>query len=666
MLACLGFVCHGERIATINGSMQGQTANRLNSLFDTDVSSLLQANQTNYHVSSHSGLNPLKMLSLLLLAANPADAFNADVLRSLPAFRGLGTQGHSRSSGNAQSRAAFQLGLFQGREVELSRLKRTSNLDLGEAEKSNLAQDQAEMSQSVRKQAFATMATTDRVQRLKNILTDRLILNVLTSCEFALLLEVSGESSAKIDFPNLLKRIDNGIDILQLRYNGQTGDEDVLMERLRVASEQLSKCMEGCDLDSAEAALKEAALDGILQGTVASTGADNDAEAREPIPSLNFVVREDGTVDYDELLASSREVARFGVELWERLNGREEELPDIMDLLGQAPGKSEKVTAEVQRLQAAKDRSQDVLNNMLERGVQTRAQLRLTKESGRPISNDDMVIVRTIDQKVEELRKVVALCEFNLDIERICVYLEKDMQESVADSLELKPVVAEVNLIERQLMSVMGGLGTEELEKIMEDKDVTASNTCLSLVDDEELGLIRSNIEELKTRLGIAGSLAAPIDYGTVGEVWGNFVTQTKAGLGFYGGGAQMLGSDLQNTGKLFLKALNGKTLLPREVNSIRRTAKDLATLVPFLIILITPITPLGHVLVFSFIQRFFPEFFPSFFTDKRQNLRQLSSDVLTMDEEALLGPPPKQQSRLSILAKKINLAGERNPDDSK
>ncbi len=45
------------------------------------------------------------------------------------------------------------------------------------------------------------------------------------------------------------------------------------------------------------------------------------------------------------------------------------------------------------------------------------------------------------------------------------------------------------------------------------------------------------------------------------------------------------------------------KVLLNREVNTLRRTGKDLLTLVPFTIILIIPLTPVGHVLVFSFIQ---------------------------------------------------------------
>ena len=64
-----------------------------------------------------------------------------------------------------------------------------------------------------------------------------------------------------------------------------------------------------------------------------------------------------------------------------------------------------------------------------------------------------------------------------------------------------------------------------------------------------------------------------------------------------------------------------GTTLKPREVAAIRRTVMDVLTFVPFAIILIAPITPVGHVLVFSFLQRYFPGFFPTQFTTRRQEL---------------------------------------------
>ena len=43
------------------------------------------------------------------------------------------------------------------------------------------------------------------------------------------------------------------------------------------------------------------------------------------------------TVDWDGAIASGKEVARFGAELWERLNGKEEAegFPSIAEIFGQ-------------------------------------------------------------------------------------------------------------------------------------------------------------------------------------------------------------------------------------------------------------------------------------------------------------------------------------------
>jgi hypothetical protein len=78
----------------------------------------------------------------------------------------------------------------------------------------------------------------------------------------------------------------------------------------------------------------------------------------------------------------------------------------------------------------------------------------------------------------------------------------------------------------------------------------------------------------------------------------------------------------------LISRAAQGYTLKPREVRTLRRTAKDLLTMIPFTIILIIPLTPVGHVLIFSLIQRVFPNFFPSTFTDRRQNLSKMYEEI--------------------------------------
>lgn len=75
---------------------------------------------------------------------------------------------------------------------------------------------------------------------------------------------------------------------------------------------------------------------------------------------------------------------------------------------------------------------------------------------------------------------------------------------------------------------------------------------------------------------------------------------------------------------------------------SARRTFKDIITFIPVVIILIIPLSPVGHVLVFGAIQRFFPDFFPSCFTEQRQNLLQLYET--TEFSEFTINETPQQQ----------------------
>lgn len=67
--------------------------------------------------------------------------------------------------------------------------------------------------------------------------------------------------------------------------------------------------------------------------------------------------------------------------------------------------------------------------------------------------------------------------------------------------------------------------------------------------------------------------------------------------------GIRLLGTDCSTASRLFLRAAMGGSLRPREVTALRRTARDLLSFIPFTIILIIPLSPIGHVLVFGFIQ---------------------------------------------------------------
>ncbi|GFH21465.1 uncharacterized protein HaLaN_18775, partial [Haematococcus lacustris] len=121
-----------------------------------------------------------------------------------------------------------------------------------------------------------------------------------------------------------------------------------------------------------------------------------------------------------------------------------------------------------------------------------------------------------------------------------------------------------------------------------------------------DVGGVAVNMEDL------LAALAAEVKEG---------LDKVREAVDFMTRGLRLLGSDIASAARLFGKAASGGTLKPREVSALRRTARDLLTFIPFTIILIIPLTPLGHVLVFGFIQTYFPSFFPSCFTNQRQDL---------------------------------------------
>uniref|UniRef100_A0A7S3K3L7 Letm1 RBD domain-containing protein n=1 Tax=Aureoumbra lagunensis TaxID=44058 RepID=A0A7S3K3L7_9STRA len=116
-------------------------------------------------------------------------------------------------------------------------------------------------------------------------------------------------------------------------------------------------------------------------------------------------------------------------------------------------------------------------------------------------------------------------------------------------------------------------------------------------------------------------------------------------GLAFYADGTKLLANDVAFCFSLVGRAFNGETLNPRDVRVLRRTLKDLSTTIPFIIILLIPLTPLGHVVVFGAIQRFFPDFFPSCYTERRQNLVKLYS-AAELDRDPLANKRRRWGSR--------------------
>lgn len=152
------------------------------------------------------------------------------------------------------------------------------------------------------------------------------------------------------------------------------------------------------------------------------------------------------------------------------------------------------------------------------------------------------------------------------------------------------------------------------------------------LVGDEALATLARDIPDLRVRLGLGDQSEQPVEVAaarmqrTVTES----VDKINEGVSFLSRGVRLLGTDVSSSATLFWRAVGGDTLKPREVQTLRRTGLDVFTFVPFIIILILPLTPVGHVLIFSFIQRYFPGLFPSQFTERRQELMRRYEDLRT------------------------------------
>ena len=501
--------------------------------------------------------------------------------------------------------------------------------------------------------AFQERIGSRRVQKIKGLLVEKDVLNLLTSCEFAL--RLSG-GSAQVDYATLLNRIDVKMERLRLQQSHsshgtdtRTGDHPLVV-RLQNTKREIEDFLASGTAAVGMTEVPSSSSSSSSSSSVALTAEGGDVSglsieevAKENIPSLSFVVREDGSVDWDEALASTREAARFGAELWERLNGKEAEegLPSLAEMLGQAQVTEKKQTEEIVRLVEAADTAEGRLQTLLEKEADFKARLRVMRAEGLGISSEDVATLHRMEDKVMELRKVVTLNRLDLDMERVCVYLAQDLEEGPAggDPLDLKLIVAEVNLIERQLQSVMVGLPSTV--DVGTESEPTATALVSLLVDDEELAIIAGKVSDLKNRLGIDTSNGKPIDWGTIGVFAQDNLDKVRDGLSFLGDGTKVLVSDIQYAWKLLLKAASGTTLKAREVNTMRRTGKDVLTLIPFTIILIIPLTPVGHVLVFSFIQRFFPDFFPSCYMEKRLNLRRLYAEIEKRSDADMLGEGP-------------------------
>ena len=217
--------------------------------------------------------------------------------------------------------------------------------------------------------------------------------------------------------------------------------------------------------------------------------------------------------------------------------------------------------------------------------------------------------LRSVEKDLLEAEQRLRLRQLDLDMERIAMYIEYEIGQMDDVQDQMKLLVAEFGLLDGQIgalrrMSEQGG-GTAMLQ----DLDDGVALNKVGLVDEDELLVVAGDVDDLLRRLGVDEMLEETPQFSPIPKFSFSEIQQKAVdGASFYVLGTKLMASDWAYSASLIFKAaIKGQTLSPREVRTLRRAFKDTTTFIPFIVILIIPLSPVGHVLVFSFIQRFFP-----------------------------------------------------------
>jgi hypothetical protein len=344
------------------------------------------------------------------------------------------------------------------------------------------------------------------------------------------------------------------------------------------------------------------------------------------VPTPELFIREDGTIDWDGALQDRAALKKFGISVWARINGQNPETVDEDSLqdgktLGEDHSGSNTVTAKIVEtplIIEKRQRLNELQVQLKSAEVQHTALLNSAVKVGSAVANVNLATlepqlraqIRASAQALNEIRDVVSFQTINYELERIYTYLDGELGNTSTKGyipLQDRLNVAEFGLLESQFES----LNTQMANGESFDTDV--------------LTVLLEQTVDFKRRLGIDFYVTGLTFDKEAIKMWLiDLKTKTIKGLSFYGRGIELFWNDIVFSTSLIGKALQGYTLKPREVRTLRRTFKDVLTFIPVVIILIIPLSPVGHVLVFGAIQRFFPDFFPSCFTERRQNLLSL------------------------------------------
>lgn len=116
-----------------------------------------------------------------------------------------------------------------------------------------------------------------------------------------------------------------------------------------------------------------------------------------------------------------------------------------------------------------------------------RTKLRLDRKQGQLLTKDSINELTKLDSRVKELSKRVKLSRVNLDMEKICVYLQRELESSIEQS-EQRKLIAEVGLIDKQLSAIMAVVPEQQAFQSITSTSITSSITSITSAGDGESG----------------------------------------------------------------------------------------------------------------------------------------------------------------------------------
>jgi len=471
--------------------------------------------------------------------------------------------------------------------------------------------------------------------RISKRLRDKVFLKdmraAMTSGEFALRLS-GAERPGLVDYEGLYNVLEGFAGRLNEMKDVQDEEAWKAAEDLKLIQQKLKErtveMTQDTSRDSPLPGQDDAKPDSFQESARSSLNTKAAAQARN---KFMLYLRGDQLVDIDTALQESQAEQPFSRDLLERLEGNAKHSEDEWSPVEnpQAEEKLRKKEATLgqakQELIVAKANRAEVLKKM--------------KKVGRQHTQDKKSIELTAelfrwDRSISGHQILVLLANVDLIFEQVAVRLDKLLQQAgIAEwdhsGRRLKRLVLKLSALEVQV---------DPFRKFVHESAEVVRKEGL---DWDELHMLEEQIASIAQSTGLhverinqRGGFFAAVRKQTLSftSSW----QKIRRGIMFQANGIRLLSQDLQHALKLLLKVffLN-HTLENREVRVCRRAVKDLLVLVPFLVLLLIPLSPPGHMLVFSLILKVYPDFLPSPFTEHRQNVMRIYNAIKPASEKS-------------------------------